>query len=139
MLHLSRKIWTWSVGLVRLKLLTKLTVRASMVEQELEARHLEHHPALACSIHTFGKAAVCHGAVICFNQPVFKEIFDQLWIPLYLFYSVAIALNCGYQMCVPKHDGTERAGIAKNSFWTGTFVSISIGTEFAPGNQYFSR
>lgn len=31
----------------------------------LAALELEQHPALLCSVHTFGKAAGCHGAVIC--------------------------------------------------------------------------
>jgi 8-amino-7-oxononanoate synthase len=30
----------------------------------LAALNLEHHPSLFCSIHTFGKAAGCHGAVV---------------------------------------------------------------------------
>mmetsp|Transcript_2389 Transcript_2389/g.5115 ORF Transcript_2389/g.5115 Transcript_2389/m.5115 type:complete len:508 (+) Transcript_2389:83-1606(+) len=30
----------------------------------LGALNLEHHPALFCSVHTFGKAAGCHGAVV---------------------------------------------------------------------------
>jgi len=34
----------------------------------LERDSLEHHPALLCSVHTFGKAAGCHGAVICGSQ-----------------------------------------------------------------------
>lgn len=29
------------------------------------AEALEGHPALLCSIHTFGKALGCHGAVLC--------------------------------------------------------------------------
>lgn len=31
----------------------------------LEECGLENHPSLLCSVHTFGKAAGCHGAVIC--------------------------------------------------------------------------
>ncbi|KAL3937238.1 MAG: hypothetical protein SGARI_002205 [Bacillariaceae sp.] len=31
----------------------------------LQAMNLQHHPALLCSIFTFGKAAGCHGAVVC--------------------------------------------------------------------------
>lgn len=30
----------------------------------LAALNLEHHPCLLCSVHTFGKAAGCHGAVV---------------------------------------------------------------------------
>ena len=30
----------------------------------LAAMDLEHHPSLFCSVHTFGKAAGCHGAVV---------------------------------------------------------------------------
>ena len=30
----------------------------------LAALELEHHPSLLCSVHTFGKAAGCHGAVV---------------------------------------------------------------------------
>ena len=36
----------------------------------LERDSLEGHPALLCSVHTFGKAAGCHGAVICGSEDV---------------------------------------------------------------------
>jgi 8-amino-7-oxononanoate synthase len=41
----------------------------------LAALELEHHPALLCSVHTFGKAAGCHGAIICGSQ----VLRDFLW------------------------------------------------------------
>ena len=34
----------------------------------LAALNLEHHPALLCSVHTFGKAAGCHGAVVAASR-----------------------------------------------------------------------
>ena len=39
----------------------------------LAAMHVELHPSLLCSIHTFGKAAGCHGAVVACNNSILKE------------------------------------------------------------------
>jgi 8-amino-7-oxononanoate synthase len=41
----------------------------------IAALELEQHPALLCSIHTFGKAAGCHGAIICGSE----ILRDYLW------------------------------------------------------------
>ena len=41
----------------------------------LSALQLENHPALLCSIHTFGKAAGCHGAVVACASRDLKEFF----------------------------------------------------------------
>ena len=41
----------------------------------LAALELESHPALLASVHTFGKAAGCHGAVICGSD----TLRDFLW------------------------------------------------------------
>jgi len=37
---------------------------------------LEKHPALLCSIHTFGKAAGCHGAVVCGSTELKQYLYN---------------------------------------------------------------
>jgi 8-amino-7-oxononanoate synthase len=77
----------------------------------LAALHLEQHPALLCSIHTFGKAAGCHGAVVA----------TRSWYALYLWnyamplvYSTAlplhslVAISCAYDsMTTTSNNGGE--------------------------------
>ncbi|CAJ1963223.1 unnamed protein product [Cylindrotheca closterium] len=61
---------------------------------------LENHPSLLCSVHTFGKAAGCHGAVICSSQNV-KEYLLNYARPI--IYSTAVGLHalvtieCSYE------------------------------------------
>lgn len=61
---------------------------------------LEKHPSLLCSVNTFGKAAGCHGAVICSSQNV-KEYLLNYARPI--IYSTAIGLHalvtieCSYE------------------------------------------
>ena len=61
---------------------------------------LENHPSLLCSVNTFGKAAGCHGAVICCSQNV-KEYLLNYARPI--IYSTAISLHalvtieCSYE------------------------------------------
>lgn len=61
---------------------------------------LENHPSLLCSVNTFGKAAGCHGAVICSSQNV-KEYLLNYARPI--IYSTAIGLHalvtieCSYE------------------------------------------
>eukprot|EP00934_Nitzschia_sp_Nitz4_P008369 Nitzschia sp. Nitz4//scaffold10_size219509//50425//51723//NITZ4_001408-RA/size219509-processed-gene-0.321-mRNA-1//-1//CDS//3329532860//8359//frame0 len=56
----------------------------------LEQYSLENHPALLCSIHTFGKAAGCHGAVICGSTSI-KEFLLNYGRPII------------YSTCLPVH------------------------------------
>lgn len=56
----------------------------------LAAEQVEQHPALACSIHTFGKAAGCHGAVVC-GSTVFRDYLVNYGYPL--IYSTALPLH----------------------------------------------
>jgi len=42
----------------------------------LAALNLERHPALLCSIHTFGKAAGCHGAVVAGNSTMISYLVN---------------------------------------------------------------
>jgi 8-amino-7-oxononanoate synthase len=42
----------------------------------LAALNLEHHPALLCSVHTFGKAAGCHGAVVAGSNIVISYLIN---------------------------------------------------------------
>lgn len=66
----------------------------------LERDSLEHHPALLCSIHTFGKAAGCHGAVICGSKAI-KEYILNYGRPI--IYSTSLPMHslvtiaCAYQ------------------------------------------
>lgn len=66
----------------------------------LERDGLENHPALLLSIHTFGKAAGCHGAVICGSQAI-KEYLLNYGRPI--IYSTSMPMHslvtiaCSYQ------------------------------------------
>ncbi len=42
----------------------------------LAALNLEQHPALLCSVHTFGKAAGCHGAVVAGSNTVVSYLVN---------------------------------------------------------------
>ncbi|KAL7475255.1 hypothetical protein ACHAW6_001176 [Cyclotella cf. meneghiniana] len=42
----------------------------------LAALNLEHHPSLFCSIHTFGKAAGCHGAVVAGSHTLISYLIN---------------------------------------------------------------
>jgi 8-amino-7-oxononanoate synthase len=42
---------------------------------------LQEHPALLCSVHTFGKALGCHGAV-CVGPPQLREYLINYCAPL---------------------------------------------------------
>lgn len=62
--------------------------------------HVTNHPNLWCSIHTFGKAAGCHGAVVCGSL----TLRQYLWNYAYpLIYSTSLPLHslvtikCSYQ------------------------------------------
>lgn len=41
----------------------------------LAAMGVERHSSLLCSVHTFGKAAGCHGAVVACNNSMLKQYF----------------------------------------------------------------
>jgi 8-amino-7-oxononanoate synthase len=62
--------------------------------------NLEHHPALACSVHTFGKAAGCHGAVVCGSTTLRSYLWNYAWP---LVYSTSLPLHslvtieCSYE------------------------------------------
>ena len=56
----------------------------------LEEHGLEKHPALLCSIHTFGKAAGCHGAVVCGSQSM-KEFLLNYGRPI--VYSTSLPMH----------------------------------------------
>lgn len=66
----------------------------------IEEYHLENHPALLCSIHTFGKAAGCHGAVVCGSQSL-KQYLYNYGRPI--IYSTSLPIHslvciaCSYQ------------------------------------------
>lgn len=42
----------------------------------LAALNLERHPALFCSVHTFGKAAGCHGAVVAGSETLISYLVN---------------------------------------------------------------
>lgn len=61
--------------------------------------NLEKHPALLCSIHTFGKAAGCHGAVVC-GSTALKEYLLNYGRPVVYSTSLPlhslVAIGCAY-------------------------------------------
>ena len=66
----------------------------------LEEQGLENHPSLLCSIHTFGKAAGCHGAVVCGSKSITgfllnygRPIVYSTSLPLHSLVSIA----CSYE------------------------------------------
>jgi 8-amino-7-oxononanoate synthase len=65
----------------------------------LEEFQLENHPALLCSIHTFGKAAGCHGAVVC-GSDTMKEFLINFARPViystFLPLHSLVCISCAY-------------------------------------------
>ncbi|CAB9513195.1 8-amino-7-oxononanoate synthase [Seminavis robusta] len=62
--------------------------------------HLENHPALACSVHTFGKAAGCHGAVVCGSNTLRQYLWNYAWPLVYstsLPLHSLVAIECSYE------------------------------------------
>ena len=81
----------------------------------LAAHNLEQHPALHCSIHTFGKAAGCHGAVVCCRNATTKEYLINYGYPL--IYSTALPLHslvtirCAYETMTGEKGVRLRAAV----------------------------
>lgn len=82
-----------------LELATTITTRGASYQQQrsayggtgvLAALELEQHPALLCSVHTFGKAAGCHGAIIC-GSTVLREFLWNYARPF--VYSTSLPLH----------------------------------------------
>ena len=69
---------------------------AGVVAQE----GLEEHPALLCTISTFGKAAGCHGAVVC-GSTTFKDYLANFAYPFIystaLPYHSLVTIRCSYE------------------------------------------
>jgi 8-amino-7-oxononanoate synthase len=80
----------------------------------LAAEQVERHPALACSIHTFGKAAGCHGAVVC-GSTVFRDYLVNYGYPV--IYSTALPLHslavirCSYDTMTGSKGDRLRASV----------------------------
>ena len=66
----------------------------------LAMEEVEEHPALLCSIHTFGKAAGCHGAVVCGSMQLKKYLANYAYP---FIYSTAlpphslVTIQCAYE------------------------------------------
>ena len=65
----------------------------------LEELEIEHHPSLLCSIHTFGKAAGCHGAVVCGSKTLREYLINyarpviySTFLPLHSL----VCISCAY-------------------------------------------
>jgi 8-amino-7-oxononanoate synthase len=65
----------------------------------LEQERLENHPSLLCSVHTFGKAAGCHGAVVC-GSNIFKQFLYNYGRPIIYSTSLPmhslVSISCSY-------------------------------------------
>jgi 8-amino-7-oxononanoate synthase len=70
----------------------------------LAALELESHPALLCSVHTFGKGAGCHGAVLCCVNITLRDYLLNYARPF--IYSTALPLHslvtikCSYETMI---------------------------------------
>ena len=77
----------------------------------LQRDGLESHPALLCSVHTFGKAAGCHGAVICGSETLKKYLVNFAY-PLIYSTSVPlhslVAIECAYDTMVGSRGQVKR-------------------------------
>eukprot|EP00957_Ditylum_brightwellii_P209252 15360979-Ditylum_brightwellii.AAC.1 len=76
----------------------------------LAALSLESHPALLCSIHTFGKAAGCHGAVIASSATVVQYLINYARPFIYstaLPLHSLISIQCAYDS-ICGEEGEER-------------------------------
>ena len=85
----------------------------------LEEDGLENHPSLLCSVHTFGKAAGCHGAVVCGSKALTgfllnygRPIVYSTSLPLHSLVSIACSYesmsgNIGRQLRRDLNDRTE--------------------------------
>lgn len=80
----------------------------------LGALQLESHPALLCSIHTFGKAAGAHGAVIC-GSTLLQSYLLNYARPL--IYSTAlpahalVTIQCAYQTLLSEEGESKRTHV----------------------------
>jgi 8-amino-7-oxononanoate synthase len=78
----------------------------------LAALELESHPALLCSVHTFGKAAGCHGAVLCCSSLRLVDYLLNYARPF--IYSTALPLHslitikCAYETMIGSDGGKRR-------------------------------
>ena len=66
----------------------------------LAALNLEHHPALLCSVHTFGKAAGCHGAVIAASRATVDYLINYARPFVYSTSPpphALVAIRCAYE------------------------------------------
>ena len=72
---------------------------------------LERHPALAASIHTFGKAAGCHGAVVCGSLALRQYLWNYGWPLIYstsLPLHSLVAIECSYETMTSPRGNTLR-------------------------------
>lgn len=73
--------------------------------------YLEKHPALACSVHTFGKAAGAHGAVVCGSQILRQYLWNYGWPLVYstsLPLHSLVAIECSYETMTSSRGKTLR-------------------------------
>ncbi|KAG7343711.1 8-amino-7-oxononanoate synthase [Nitzschia inconspicua] len=66
----------------------------------IEEYQLQHHPSLLCAIYTFGKAAGCHGAVVCGSNTMIEFLYNFGRPIIYsttLPYHSLVCIDCAYQ------------------------------------------
>lgn len=80
----------------------------------LSALRLERHPNCLCSIHTFGKAAGCHGAVITASKTVIQYLVNYARP---FIYSTAlpphsiISIKCAYETILSEEGENRRSRV----------------------------
>jgi len=102
-----------------LNITNKKTLRANQIEcgggtGVLAALGLETHPNCLCSVHTFGKAAGCHGAVVAAPTTVIQYLINYARP---FIYSTAlpphsiISIKCAYETMLSKEGERRRSKV----------------------------
>jgi 8-amino-7-oxononanoate synthase len=105
---------------------------------------LENHPSLLCSVHTFGKAAGCHGAVVCGSSAIREYLYNygrpivySTSLPLHSL----VAIACAYRIMSSEKGRHLRTKVAERvqrfrknmlKILSGRDGSISLGPSSSP-------
>jgi 8-amino-7-oxononanoate synthase len=84
----------------------------------LHSCKLQHHPSLLCSIFTFGKAAGCHGAVVCSSSKQWIQFLYNYGRPIVYSTSLPlhalVSIDCAYMTMTSKQGNQLRQQLQAN-------------------------